>query len=560
MLPTRLIGACAALSLSTFALAAPQLPQDALPPGWDGALARYKQVIARKAFREHTEGRDRIAQTRNPEALPILSGDYVKPQDYPEYSKYTIATLLGRHFDRLPDVSPLAALRRSSTKPIDTWLWVQTLRIEIDKTDANEALSVVRDGKVQWQRAAAIAAIGNARSADLEAAVLPVVLDFPKKEADRNLLIGAMTGAFWENKKRVNEAGYRKALEAYVSLLAPEVGLGHTIKVQMARHLQGILDTPAMWVNPEAWLEVLQRGEVKQRPDNGTSAEMSFFGITTDGERFCYVLDMSDSMLKPIEPSARPSTTPETGPRKKKKKRMLDESDLDWTKIKTRWDLAREQMRISLSRLTPDKHFAVVWFGSGSGTLDATKGMVKATQANVDRVLKELDAIKAIPKEQIQAPDNPADFPDGKLRGDTNMHAGLKLAFALAGKDAVKEPAYVDPDALVDGCDTIFLVSDGRPSTDDFRVLDKDYGEGQVVSNHETKNAAQRTPELWYHGPYDQDDWLIEDFTRMNAFRRIRLYAVGIGEANMRLLERLAELGHGEAFSFGKKQADGGGK
>src|SRR5690606_20223878 len=140
------------------------------------------------------------------------------------------------------------------------------LRIEIDRTDDSEALAIVRDGKDVLQRAAAIAAIGASSNGDLKAAVLPTCLELPRKESHRNLLIGAMTGALWENRKRVNSEDYRDALRAYIALLAPEVDLGHTIKVQMARHLQKILDTPAMWVNPEPWLEKLDRGEVRQRP------------------------------------------------------------------------------------------------------------------------------------------------------------------------------------------------------------------------------------------------------------------------------------------------------
>lgn len=550
MLPSPSAAAIAVLSLTTYCLAAPQAPEDA---SWESALARYKETIQRIPFRHHTEGRERIAQTRRPEALAMLVADYTKPQAYPEYSKYTIATLIGRHFDSGGDIAPIVALRKASTKPVDTWLWVQALRIEIDRTDDSEALAIVRDGKDVLQRAAAIAAIGASSNGDLKAAVLPVCLELPRKEAHRNLLIGAMTGALWENRKRVNSEDYREALRAYIALLAPQVGLGHTIKVQMARHLQKILDTPAMWVNPEPWLEKLDRGEVRQRPSGGTSASPSFFGITTDGEKIVYVVDMSDSMLKPIEPSAKPDTTPVTGPRKKKKKKkVLDESDLDWSKIHTRWDLAREQLEISLSRLTPEKTFAVVWFGTEAGTLDSTKGMVKATRANIDRVTAELEAIKPGQPDASKGEDKTT-HPDGKLRGDTNLHAGLRRAFAVAGKGIADEPAYVDDDAMTQGCDTIFLVSDGQPSLDDFQVADKDYKEGKVVKNHESGAPAERTPTILYPGPFVGDDWLLADVRRMNAFRRITLHAIGIGEANMRLLERLAEVGNGETFSFGKK-------
>ena len=121
------------------------------------------------------------------------------------------------------------------------------------------------------------------------------------------------------------------------------------------------------------------------------------------------------------------------------------------------------------------------------------------------------------------------------------------------------------PEALTEGCDTIFLLSDGAPSFDDYEAVDKDYGEGKVVVDQEYSAGAPRTPQLRYPGPYVQDEWLVEDVKRMNAFRRIRLHCIGLGEANMDLLRRLADMGHGEVFAVGdKKNAaasdDGGAK
>ena len=523
------------------------------PAADEAALARYKDCIGRKPFDYHTRGREQLAQTRSLEALRLLADDYAKTKDYPEYARYTIASLIGRHFDKGESVDVLAALRAANGRPVDTWLWVQTLRIETDRVGDAQALAIARDDKNALHRAAAIAALGESRAGNLKAAVLATCIDFPKKESERNVLLGAMTGALYAQKRRVDDADYREALTAYIGLLAPEVGLSHTAKVQMARHLQWILKGPALFVNPEPWLEILQRHEVKKPTQGGTSASPRFFGIETDGERLVYVVDMSDSMCKEISPSARPPAAAVTGPRQKKKSALLDESDLPWHKIKTRWDLAREQLRISLLRLSPDKHFSVVWFGTDSGTLAACKGMIRATKANVDRVLAELDSIKTGPAEPLKAP-------DGQLLGKTNLHSGLRRAFGLAGKGFVDEVAYVDGDAMTEGCDTIFLLSDGAPSWDDFAVVDKDYGEDQVVVDTEYKAAAPRTAQIQYHGPYVGDDWLVEDVKRMNAFRRIRLHCVGLGEANMQLLTRLAEIGHGEVFVVGQRKAEGADK
>jgi hypothetical protein len=530
---------------------------------YEKALARFKECRTRVPFRYHTEGRETLARTREPAALTLLTADYGITKVYADETRYMLAALFGRHFDRAEFVEPLKALRLQHQKPVDTWLWVHALRLEADHVGVGEVTRIAQESKNALHRAAAIAAIGMSRAGDVKAVIVPTCVNFPskEKEAERMVLLGAMSGALFDNKSRVNDPDYREGLKAYISLLADDVGLSHTAKVQMARHLQWILKGPALFVNQEPWLELLERGDVKKPNPTHTVVAPRFFGVETEGERFCYVVDMSDSMCKPISPSSKPQTGPVTGPKVKKKRELMDESDLPWHKINTRWDLAREQLRISLMRLTPDKHFSIVWFGTESGTLDSCKGMIKATRGNVDRVIAELDSIKAEMPDDLTAQEKVVS-PDGKLRGRTNMHSGLRRAYGLAGRGFVESIAYVDPEALTEGCDTIFLLSDGAPSFDDYEAVDKDYGEGNVVVDQEYSAGAPRTPQLRYPGPYVQDEWLVEDVKRMNAFRRIRLHCIGLGEANMGLLRQLADMGHGEVFAVGDKkneQAGGGG-
>lgn len=527
----------------------PQPQQPTQPPSaYDQALARYRECLSRLPFRYHTDGRERLASTRRPEALQLLIEDYLKPKAHPEYTRYILGTLFSRNFDNAASVPALDALWKANGKPVDMWMWVQVLRIHADRAGDQELLDIITTSKNAMHRAAAIAALGESKNGNLKQALVSTCVDFPKKEPERNILIGAMSGAIHANRRRVNDQEFRDGLKAYIGLLDPEVGLSHTIKVQMARHLMWTLNGPSLFVDPQSWLELLERGDIKKPAPTTTVAAPRFFGIETDGERFCYVVDMSDSMCKEISPSAKPSA-PLTGPKQKKPKGVLpDESDIPWHKVKTRWDLAREQLKISLQRLSNDKHFAIVWFGDGSGTFESTKGMVKATKANIDRAIAELDSIETGKIDPVKAP-------DGQLRGKTNLHSGLRRAFGLTDKGFVDTLAYVDGNALTEGCDTVFLLSDGAPSWDDFEVVDKDYGEDKVVVDTEYGAAAPRTPQVHYHGPYVHDEWLIEDFRRMNAFRRIRMHCIGLGEANMGLLNRLAEIGHGETYAVGSKAA-----
>lgn len=527
-------------------VAAQDARADAAAKAYEKALARYRTCMERLAFVHHTEGRLGLANTRKPEALQILCSDYVKAKDYPEYTRYTLAHLFERNFANDQAALVLEALRKANTKPVDTWLWANTLRIHADRVGDAEVKVIATTSKNVLHRAAAIHALGESRNGDLKSAIVTNCLEWPRAEADRCVMLGAMSGALLENKRHVNEEEYRAALTSYISLLAPAAGLTHTMQIQVARHLQTILRGPALFVNPEPWLELLQRGEIKQKAPEKTAAQPRFFGIESDGERFCYVLDMSDSMCILVPDDAKPAAAT-TGPRKRPKGVVPDESDLPWQNIKTRWDLAREQLRISLQRLTPDKHFSIVWFGDEAGLFTATKGMVKATKANVDKAIAELDSIKQGEKIADKAP-------DGELRGKTNMHFGLRYAFSLTEKGYVDEVAYVDPAVLTDGCDTIFLLSDGAPSWDEFHMVDANYREGKTVVSTEYNKPAAEQDRTEYHGPYSMPEWILEDVHRMNAFRRIRMHCIGLGEADMSLLEKLAAIGNGELYVFGRSR------
>ncbi len=526
-------------------------PQETYPE----ALARYQQCLARKPFVHHWEAREVLGSIPTPEGLTLLCKDYGSVKEHAEYSCYTIAEVFGKRFAKAEHLEAMKALRATHRTPVDVWLWYHTLRIEATHGGAADVTAIATGDKSPLLRAAAILALGDAGTGDLQSVVLPNCVELPKKESERMAVLGAMTGALFANRSLVNTDGYRAALTGYIGLLADDVKLSHVAKVQMARHLQIILGAPAAFADQQSWLDMLARGDVKLAKRNETVASPRFFGLETDGERMVYVVDMSDSMLEPIEPSAKPAG-PLTGPRQKRKKgAVLDESDLPWHAIQTRWDLARENLRISLSRLTPDKEFCVVWFGSEAGTLDACKGMVKATRGAIDRVVAELDGVKARTTPKDQNEEMP---PRGKLRGDTNLHGGLRLAFALHGKGFASTAAYVDPQALAEGCDTILLLSDGDPSVDDFVQQDKNYDEGRSVKSFERGEEAARQPLSTYPGPFvsqgiPQCPTIVADVRRMNAFRRVRLHAVGLGEANMELLQRLAAIGNGEALRVGAK-------
>lgn len=512
---------------------------------FDNAKARYDVCRRRLAFYYHTEGREKVARVGSPQALTVLAADYAKPHDYPEYARYTLAALMGRHFNRTACVDQLDALRAAHAKPQHAWLWVNTLAVHLRRRDAQAAVRTAVESKSVALRAAAVLALTRVGERSLLDVIPALCGSLPKKEGEGRMLIAAMSAAIERMRDWRRSERFLQAVRAYIGLLSETNGLSRSNQLLVVRHLGQLLDSNAVWINPEPWIELLQRPRKRRDVENETVARQRFFGIESDGERVCYVVDLSDSMCKKIDERIKPKAAI-TGIRKKKRMRNVlpDETDIPWFKVETRFDLAREHLKISLQRLSKDKRFSVIWFGTENGTLACTKGMIPATRRNVARAIRELDSIRPGPPNE--------NAPDGTLRGRTNLHGALRRAFSLKAKGAVPEHAYVDPKVIAQGCDTIFVLTDGAPSWDDFAVLDQDYGEGRVVKDTEYGVDAPRTEQIYYWGPYGRTDWIVEDVKRMNAFRRAQIHCVGIGEANMGLLEQIARSTMGQVYQFGR--------
>src|SRR5690606_41636481 len=58
-------------------------------------------------------------------------------------------------------------------------------------------------------------------------------------------------------------------------------------------------------------------------------------------------------------------------------------------------------------------------------------------------------------------------------RSSDLLHGGIRQAYKLTGKAEVKDYAYVNPETFMTGADTIFILSDGDPTDDDWALNDK---------------------------------------------------------------------------------------
>ncbi|MEZ6016805.1 MAG: hypothetical protein R3F49_16930 [Planctomycetota bacterium] len=515
---------------------APMAAQDA--EGYDAVLERCEVLERRNPMRYHFQGWQELAATGDPRAIAELAARYKKPKTPKEQARYLIA-LAAASAQGEATLAAFDAWREAATAPEDAWLWFQALGARAKAGSYDVIVEVARTHKSIYMRAAAVEALASAKAEVLYTLVPELCAQLPKKSGERGLMVGALATAMLDlaNKKTRTSSEFQRMALSVVSLLDDEE-IPRSSKFALARHFQKALDSEMVSLDANYWRRELnakaQEAKAKKSKDKGIKyVKPSFFGVEANGERIAYVIDMSDSMCEPVEVPEKAKHGPLSGPKK--------EGDagpkIPWQVIKNRFDLAREQLKLSLRQLGEDQYFTVITFGDKGELLDGLDGLVKATRGNVNKVIKELDSI------ELGSPK--MDKIHGTLKGQTNLHAGIRLAFRVRERGAVEEFEHVDLSGFEDGIDTLFLLSDGNPSFDDYETKDADYGDGRVVSDRESGKEADRTKELLYPGPYAAWDRLLEDVQRMNMFREVEIHCISIGDANDGWLKRLADYGLG---------------
>ncbi|MEM7310443.1 MAG: hypothetical protein AAF682_27445 [Planctomycetota bacterium] len=515
----------AATTALLFLAHGPAGAQGQAPEGYDAIHAQYKRYRTTEPLAIRTIGRERLASTGDPRALEILIDDFSSPESPKQVVRHLLASVTTRHFAGADSVERLAEWREEHDKPLDAWLWLRTLKIDAEQAGPEASLAVIQDRKASiYHKAAALEALARCEDPKgLYGAVALVMENLPKKPYEKAVLVGGMATALEHRQGKIHDRAYKSSLSYFIHLLDEEYGLETDTKLVIARHLGRILNTDELVINSAPWVAKL--ADTSKKVTRGSEAEYvrpTFFGVEATGSRICYVIDMSDSMCKPVDAPGRGA----------------EEDSIVLDQVETRFDLAREHLKLSLRQLGKDKSFAVVYFGDQAGLLDSCKGMVKATPGNVKKVIKELDSIET---------DKPTEMrPDGRLRGKTNLHGGLRSAFRVQKKGLVDEGSYVDLDVFAEGADTIFLLSDGRPSWDDYEAWDVDYGEF-TIGDPESGQKGGGGNRMHYGGPYRDTKHLLEDVERLNAFRELEIHCIAIGrEAPRQLLQKIADLGHGK--------------
>ncbi|HEX5138579.1 MAG TPA: HEAT repeat domain-containing protein [Planctomycetota bacterium] len=212
----------------------------------------------------------------------------------------------------------------------------------------------------------------------------------------------------------------------------------NTALMSLTGQNMGFADTWARW-----WASVGR--QLPREPAKGSEMDPSerakgtpqFYGIPTQSERLCFIIDISGSMNAEVEQLVK---GPITG---KKESEMPVEG-------KTRMEVAKNELKRCVGNLTQEKIFSVIFFNQAVRTWHPDPE--KATPTVKDELRSDVDSVLA--------------------SGTTYTLGALREAFMLAG---VPEAGATEKPKDGLRIDTIYLLSDGGPTDnrmDDAQPMD----------------------------------------------------------------------------------------
>ena len=498
----------------------------------------YDQGMVRAPLNIRRAVMERLARTGNPRAITILGARYGKPRSPKDHEQYLIASTIGTHFQVDPHVKGLRILAKRYPKPRDAWLWYQCYRGIATAGNLPEMKRVIEsDDESMLRRSVALDAL-SLRLPKHALKLAPALLDedWPKTLRTQLALTRAAARALERSIDKADRPDVLAVAERLVALFKRE-DVGADVGLAVARHLTRAYKVSAVTTDHAFWTRRVQFDESKQ---TGPTVETRprFFGLEATGTRIAFLLDLSDSMCQPVSArevrDARATASQTSG------------HPIDWAKIRNRFDLARACLIDTLRTLDADKQFVLVGFGTEAALFRSTRGLVPASGGAINAAIAELQRIRPGKAKK--------DRPHGTLRGNTNLHGALLRAFRAVRGKSLRGSEHLDPQAISQGCDTVYVFSDGRPTDDDFDAEDSTEAGAVIVDRESGKTAQIGGGRVTYFGPYQLRGPLLEDVRRLTSVRSVEIHTVAIGEADVSLLKEMTSRagGHHRALPAAK--------
>ena len=128
------------------------------------ALEHYKERKARPSLKFRTQGRIRLAASRDPRAIAVLEKDYAKPEKPTDEVRWLTASIAPYYCDQDEHVDAFEGWRSRHAKLQDAWLWHETLRVHAKWRSTKEFVELLSSEHDLRLRLAGIEAMATERS------------------------------------------------------------------------------------------------------------------------------------------------------------------------------------------------------------------------------------------------------------------------------------------------------------------------------------------------------------------------------------------------------------
>ncbi|MCE9638045.1 MAG: redoxin domain-containing protein [Planctomycetes bacterium] len=525
---------------------------------WDQATKRHAELASSNSFGYRVRGREALARSGDVRALTALAAVYARPEEPKDFVRFSLVTTAASFLCDPVHDAVWSTWLTANCDAEDAWLWHRAAWAAAP-FDRGWRAQAGMERKDPFVAAASLQALANAPNEVALAVVAKTLAGLPARGLPRRLLVEAAAHVVARHAAAADAAMLETCAGALVELI-DDTQTGARTKAVLVAELRRTLGSTEDTIDLGVWRTELAMWKLRRKaadqpapaaapPAYGKDTSY-FFGLPVRGERIVFVIDASTSMLEAVdEQTLIKRRAPVTGRRQEEGLA----TSIDWSRVHTRFDLAREALRVTLEKLPERTRFAVVLFGEAAATMAATPSILPASPGNRKAVLGELDVIAK------------AAVTSKQLRGDTNLHGALRVAYAL-GVSRKADAAYTSLALLDEGCDSIYVLSDGQPNRDDWFGTDRRDSEDAGRIGNDGQRAADadvvRNPgPYWtmrgsrgFYSPFEllstTPSYVVEDVARMNLFRHASINCVALSTADMELLQSLARLGGGDVLKF----------
>lgn len=531
-----------------------------------------KSNIRSKEAAGAIRGIEALAKTNHPKAADAIYEIFSKRKDVSADDirvKTAAAEALGKFTDpEALDVIAAEAKKLADIKDSTQLYYAYLIMRGMARGESQKARDFVADAvnsivtkkpKQYWSALAGLEAIADSRRSSFLPLLYNVLLqDHEAFKTDYQIVpLAALNGV-----RRLTSRKNKDQIVASLSCIADILDRYTTVDVDRVRYLAARaaydfcqFDKTLKLTEPQEsptflrWYQtLLVEGSVKpgedatkanRKEDTGQTREdrPKLSGMQLPGRRIVFCIDISTSMLEEITPEDREKITKDEGEttggnRKKEGEGDEDEKEekkremppLNWDEIKTKLDLAKAELKRTLTFMQGQNFLInIVTYSTESGLIDEERtGMVATTEGNVADFHTLINNLECTAK--------------------TNIHGALMDGLRITKSSTLDEEADVglDREALLHGADSIFFLTDGWSNFDDFSDLNE---------QQEDPRWPGTTHKIG-KGPYCLGPDILVHFTRLNKFRKVIVNTIGIGNHDRELMASLAWTSGGQYKNY----------